>query len=167
VVLAALRNALRVVGKKLPDVRVVLSGAGAAGVAIIKILQAEGAVELVACDRSGVLHPGREGLDASKRWVADHTNPQRRHGSLRDALDGADVFIGVSGPNVLEPDDLATMADRAIVFALANPDPEVDPAPRWWPPAAATSPTRSTTCSPSPASSGERWTPGPAGSPRR
>jgi malate dehydrogenase (oxaloacetate-decarboxylating) len=128
VVLAALRNALRVVGKQLPDVRVVLSGAGAAGVAIIKILQAEGAVEIVDCDRSGILHPGREGLDSSKRWVAEHTNPQRRQGSLRDALAGADVFIGVSGPNLLEPDDLAAMADRAIVFALANPDPEVDPA---------------------------------------
>jgi len=128
VVLAALRNALRVVGKKLPEVRVVLSGAGAAGVAIIKILQAEGAGEIVACDRTGILHPGRQGLDASKRWVAEHTNPQRRQGSLRDAIAGADVFVGVSGPNVLEPDDIATMAEQAIVFALANPDPEVDPA---------------------------------------
>jgi malate dehydrogenase (oxaloacetate-decarboxylating) len=128
VVLAALRNALRVVDKKLPDVRVVLSGAGAAGVAVVKILQAEGAGEIVACDRSGLLHPGREALDSSKRWVAEHTNPQRRQGSLRDALAGTDVFIGVSGPSLLEPDDLATMADRAIVFALANPDPEVDPA---------------------------------------
>jgi malate dehydrogenase (oxaloacetate-decarboxylating) len=128
VVLAALRNALRVVDRKLPDVRVVLSGAGAAGVAVVKILQAEGAGEIVACDRSGILHPGREALDSSKRWVAEHTNPQRRQGSLRDALAGADVFIGVSGPSLLEPDDLATMAGRAIVFALANPDPEVDPA---------------------------------------
>src|SRR6266540_1069946 len=128
VVLAALRNALRVVGKSLPEVRLVLSGAGAAGVAIIKILQAEGAGEIVACDRAGVLHPDRDGLDISKRWVAEHTNPQRRRGSLREAIAGADVFVGVSGPNVLDPDDIATMADRAIVFALANPDPEVDPA---------------------------------------
>jgi malate dehydrogenase (oxaloacetate-decarboxylating) len=128
VVLAALRNALRAVGKKLPEVRVVLSGAGAAGVAIIKILQAEGAGEIVACDRVGILHPGREGLDESKRWVAEHTNPHRRQGSLREATVGADVFIGVSGPNVLDPADIVTMADGAIVFALANPDPEVDPA---------------------------------------
>jgi malate dehydrogenase (oxaloacetate-decarboxylating) len=128
VVLAALRNALRVVGKTLPEVRLVLSGAGAAGVAIIKILQAEGAREIVACDRAGVLHTGREGLDSSKRWVAEHTNPLRRTGSLREAVAGADVFVGVSGPNLLDPEDIATMADQAIVFALANPVPEVDPA---------------------------------------
>jgi malate dehydrogenase (oxaloacetate-decarboxylating) len=128
VVLAALRNALRVVDKTLPEVRLVLSGAGAAGVAVIKILQAEGAGEIVACDRAGVLHPDREGLDSSKRWVAEHTNPQRRTGTLREAIAGADVFVGVSGPNLLDPDDLATMADKAIVFALANPVPEVDPA---------------------------------------
>ncbi|HEV3012306.1 MAG TPA: NAD-dependent malic enzyme, partial [Actinomycetota bacterium] len=128
VVLAALTNALRVVGKQLADVRIVLSGSGAAGVAIIKILQAEGASRIVACDRSGVLHPDRQGLDDSKRWVASHTNPDRRTGSLRDALAGAEVFVGVSGPGILEPDDLGTMAKDAIVFALANPDPEVDPA---------------------------------------
>jgi malate dehydrogenase (oxaloacetate-decarboxylating) len=123
VVLAALENALRVVGKKLAETRVVLSGSGAAGVAIIKILQAEGASQIVACDRAGVLHKGREHLDESKRWVAEHTNPDAQTGSLRDALVGADVFVGI-----LEPDDLRTMADQAIVFALANPDPEVDPA---------------------------------------
>ena len=128
VVLAALRNALRVVGRRLADTRLVVAGAGAAGVAIIKILQAEGAGEIVCCDRRGVLHPGREGLDESKRWVAEHTNPARRQGSLRDALAGADVFVGVSGPNLLDPDDLAAMSGDAIVFALANPDPEVDPA---------------------------------------
>jgi malate dehydrogenase (oxaloacetate-decarboxylating) len=128
VVLAALRNALRVVGKTLPGVRLVLSGAGAAGVAVIKILQAEGAGEIVACDRTGVLHPDREGLDSSKRWVAEHTNQRRRTGSLREAVAGADVFVGVSGPNLLDPEDIATMADQPIVFALANPDPEVDPA---------------------------------------
>jgi malate dehydrogenase (oxaloacetate-decarboxylating) len=128
VVLAALANALRVVGKGLAGSRVVLSGSGAAGVAIIKILQAEGVGEIVACDRAGVLHKGRERLDESKRWVAEHTNPDGLTGSLRDALDGADVFVGVSGPGILEPDDLRTMASDAIVFALANPDPEVDPA---------------------------------------
>jgi malate dehydrogenase (oxaloacetate-decarboxylating) len=128
VVLAALTNALRVVGKELGGVRVVLSGSGAAGVAIIKILQAEGVGEIVACDRAGVLHKGREGLDESKRWVADHTNPGGHTGTLRDALAGADVFVGVSGPGILDPDDIATMSSDAIVFALANPDPEVDPA---------------------------------------
>jgi malate dehydrogenase (oxaloacetate-decarboxylating) len=128
VVLAALTNALRVVGKDLSEVRVVLSGSGAAGVAIIKILQAEGAGQLVACDRNGVLHKGRAGLDESKRWVAEHTNPDGVTGTLRDALAGADVFVGVSGPGILEPEDIATMGDDAIVFALANPDPEVEPA---------------------------------------
>jgi len=128
VVLAALTNALRVVGKDLEAVRVVLSGSGAAGVAIIKILQAEGAGQLIACDRNGVLHKGRDGLDDSKRWVAEHTNPDGLTGTLRDALAGADVFVGVSGPGILEPEDIATMGADAIVFALANPDPEVDPA---------------------------------------
>jgi malate dehydrogenase (oxaloacetate-decarboxylating) len=128
VVLAGLINALRVVGKKLADVRLVLSGAGAAGVAIIKILQAEGIGEVVACDRSGIIHPGREGLDSSKQWVAEHTNRQRQTGTLPEALVGADVFVGVSAPNLLEPEDVARMAPGAIVFALANPDPEVDPA---------------------------------------
>ncbi|MFL6218830.1 MAG: NAD-dependent malic enzyme [Actinomycetes bacterium] len=128
VVLAALANALRVVGKELAGSRVVLSGSGAAGVAIIKILQAEGAGQIIACDRAGVLHKGREQLDESKRWVATHTNPDGQTGTLRDALAGADVFIGVSGPGILEPDDLRTMAADAIAFALANPDPEVDPA---------------------------------------
>jgi malate dehydrogenase (oxaloacetate-decarboxylating) len=128
VVLAALTNALRVVGKPLHQVRIVLSGAGAAGVAIIKILQAEGARHLVACDRAGVIHPDRQGLDASKRWVAAHTNPDGLRGSLPDALAGADVFVGVSGANLLEPEDIKAMAADAIVFALANPDPEVDPA---------------------------------------
>ncbi len=75
-----------------------------------------------------MLHKGREGLDESKRWVAEHTNPDGLTGSLRDALVGADVFVGVSGPGILEPADIATMGGDAIVFALANPDPEVDPA---------------------------------------
>jgi malate dehydrogenase (oxaloacetate-decarboxylating) len=130
VVLAALTNALRVVGKKLRDLRVVLAGAGAAGVAIIKILQAEGVGEIVACDRAGILHADRDldALDRSKRWVAEHTNPSRRRGSLRDAMAGADVFIGVASANLIQPEDIRTMAPDPIVFALANPDPEVDPA---------------------------------------
>jgi malate dehydrogenase (oxaloacetate-decarboxylating) len=128
VVLAALTNALRLVGKSLPDVGIVLSGAGAAGVAVVKLLRAEGAQRILACDRNGILHDGADGLDPSKRWVAEHTNPDGRTGTLRDAVAGADVFIGVSAPDLLDGDDIATMADDAIVFALANPDPEIDPA---------------------------------------
>ncbi|HEX8929407.1 MAG TPA: NAD-dependent malic enzyme [Actinomycetota bacterium] len=128
VVLAALTNALRVVGKKLSDLRVVMSGAGAAGVAIVKILQAEGAGDIVVCDRAGILYPGRERLDESKTWVAEHTNGARQRGSLLDALAGSDVFIGVSSRDLLRPEDLRSMNQDAIVFVLANPDPEVDPA---------------------------------------
>jgi malate dehydrogenase (oxaloacetate-decarboxylating) len=106
----------------------VLSGAGAAGVAVVKLLRAEGAERILACDRNGILHDGADGLDPSKRWVAEHTNPDGRTGTLRDAVAGADVFIGVSAPDLLDGDDIATMADDAIVFALANPDPEIDPA---------------------------------------
>ena len=128
VVLAALTNALRVIGKKLSELRVVMSGAGAAGVAIVKILQAEGVGEIVVCDRAGILHPERDRLDESKRWVAENTNSERLRGGLLDALAGADVLIGVSSANLLQPEDVSTMARDAIVFALANPDPEVDPA---------------------------------------
>ena len=127
VALAALQNALRVVGKRIGDVRVTVAGAGAAGVAIVKILLEEGIGDVVVCDRRGAIAAGRDGLDASKRWLAEHTNRSGVTGSLRDAVRGADVFIGVSGPGVLQGADVATMADDAIVFALANPDPEVDP----------------------------------------
>ena len=127
VVLAALTNALRVVDKSMEDISVVVSGVGAAGHAIIELLQAEGVKTIVACDRKGAVHTGREGMDKDRQWVADNTNPEGKTGSLREVLKGADVFIGVSGPNLLEGDDIATMADDAIVFALANPDPEVDP----------------------------------------
>lgn len=127
VVLAALANALRVVDKKLTDIRVVISGAGAAGYAIISLLHAQGASDIVACDRRGALHQDRDGLDVTKRWIADNTNPRGRTGTLPEVLTDADVFIGVSGPDVLTGDDIAGMATGAIVFALANPDPEVDP----------------------------------------
>jgi malate dehydrogenase (oxaloacetate-decarboxylating) len=127
VVLAALTNALRVVGKKLGDVRIVVSGVGAAGHAIIRLLQAQGAGEIIGCGRSGAVHADREETDEFRRWIADHTNPGRRQGSLADMLAGTDVFIGVSAPDLLTGDDIATMAPKAIVFALANPDPEVDP----------------------------------------
>jgi malate dehydrogenase (oxaloacetate-decarboxylating) len=127
VVLAALTNALRVVAKALPDVRIVVSGAGAAGQAIIRLLLAQGARDVVAFDTRGAVHTGRDGLDPFKTWIAEHTNEAGFSGSLVEGLAGADVFIGVSAPRLLTGEDVATMADRAIVLALANPDPEVDP----------------------------------------
>ncbi|WP_067434182.1 NAD-dependent malic enzyme, partial [Nocardioides jensenii] len=127
VVLAALTNALRVVGKELDQVRIVVSGVGAAGHAIIRLLHAQGARHIVACDRRGAVRSGQEGLDPDRRWIADHTNADGFGGSLKQAMAGADVFVGVSAPNLLDGADIATMADDAIVFALANPDPEVDP----------------------------------------
>jgi malate dehydrogenase (oxaloacetate-decarboxylating) len=126
-VLAALTNALRVVGKKLGDVRVVVSGAGAAGTAIVKLLLRQGVGDVIATDRPGALHRGMPGLTPSWQWLVDHTNRDNFSGDLPGALRGADVFIGVSAPNLLTGDDIAAMAPDAIVFALANPDPEVDP----------------------------------------
>ena len=127
VVLAALQNALRVVGKEMSAVRIVLSGAGAAGTAILRVLMAAGAHDVVVSDIEGVIHRGREGLHESLQWLAEATNVAQLTGSLRDALVNADVFIGVSAPNLLTGPDIAAMADGAIVFALANPVPEVDP----------------------------------------
>ncbi|HYJ66320.1 MAG TPA: NAD-dependent malic enzyme [Nocardioidaceae bacterium] len=127
VVLAALTNALRVVDKSLADVRFVISGVGAAGHAIIRLLHAQGAGDIIACGRQGAVYAGQDVGDEFRRWIADNTNRERRTGSLREVLPGADVFIGVSAPGLLNGDDIATMADDAIVFALANPDPEVDP----------------------------------------
>ena len=127
VVLAALTNALRVVDKQLADVQIVVSGVGAAGHAIIRLLAAQGARHIIGCDRHGAIHAGREPRDEFRTWIAENTNPDQVTGSLADALRGADVFIGVSAPNLLTGADIATMASNAIVFALANPDPEVDP----------------------------------------
>ena len=127
VVLAALHNALRLVDKKLGDLTVAMSGAGAAGVAITKLLLREGVSDVIVADSRGILGPDREGLNGSKAWLAANTNRQGRTGDLKGAIEGADVFVGVSGPNVLQPLDLAAMATDPIVFALANPDPEVDP----------------------------------------
>jgi malate dehydrogenase (oxaloacetate-decarboxylating) len=128
VVLAALTNALRVVGKKMADVRVVMSGAGAAGSAILKVLLEAGVTDVVVADIEGVIHRDRPHLHESLVWLAEATNKAGVTGSLRDALAGADVFVGVSAPNILTGEDIETMADGAIVFALANPVPEVDPA---------------------------------------
>ena len=128
VVLAALRNALRVVGKELSDIRVVLSGAGAAGTAILRLLMAAGVRNVVVADVEGVIHADRPGLHPSLEWLAEATNPEGFTGDLHGALAGTDVFIGVSAPNVITGDDVASMAEGSIVFALANPVPEIDPA---------------------------------------
>jgi malate dehydrogenase (oxaloacetate-decarboxylating) len=127
VVLAALTNALKVVGKRIEDVRVVISGVGAAGHAIITLLHAQGVGHIVACDRNGALHSGQDHHEPARRWIAQNTNSDGQSGPLAEVLAGADVFIGVSAPGLLTGEDVATMNDDAIVFALANPDPEVDP----------------------------------------
>jgi malate dehydrogenase (oxaloacetate-decarboxylating) len=127
VVLAALLNALKVVGKALPDVRIVMSGAGAAGMAILTVLLEAGAQHVVVADKDGVIHADRADLSPELVPVAHRTNADGVRGALRDALVGADVFIGVSAPNLLTGDDVATMAGGSIVFAMANPVPEVDP----------------------------------------
>jgi malate dehydrogenase (oxaloacetate-decarboxylating) len=127
VVLAALLNALRVVGKRLEDVRAVVTGAGAAGAATARMLIAAGLGDVVCCDRHGVIHPGRGGLDASKASLAAETNPRGLKGSADEALAGADVYIGLSGPGAVSVDGVRSMAADAIVFAMANPTPEVLP----------------------------------------
>jgi malate dehydrogenase (oxaloacetate-decarboxylating) len=128
VVLAALTNALRVVDKSLAEARIVMSGAGAAGSAIVRLLIRAGAQEVVVADVSGVIHRGRTDLDDSLQWIADNTNRLSVEGSLKEALHGADVFVGVSAPNIVTEAEVEAMADKAIVFALANPEPEIDPA---------------------------------------
>lgn len=127
VVVAALRNALRVVGKEIGTARIVLSGAGAAGTAILRLLRAAGARDVVVNDIEGIVHQGREGMTGRLPWIAEVTNPRGLTGTLQDAVRGADVFIGVSAGNILDAEDVATMAERSIVFAMANPVPEIDP----------------------------------------
>lgn len=127
VVLAALINALKVVDKKIEDIRIVVSGVGAAGNAIIRLLQSQGARDIIGVGRNGALGPFREESGEDRNWIAQNTNPRRIEGNLTHVLKGADVFIGVSAGNILTGADIATMADDAIVFALANPTPEVDP----------------------------------------
>src|SRR3954467_8452438 len=126
VVLAALRNAAKVVGREISDLRVVVAGAGAAGVACTKILLGAGVGDLAVADSRGVLHSGREGLTSIKRWLAEHTNEAGHAGTMVDAPRGADVDLGLSGGSVPES-AIAAMAPNSIVFSLANPIPEVDP----------------------------------------
>jgi malate dehydrogenase (oxaloacetate-decarboxylating) len=127
VVIAAFLNSLRLVGKRPQDVRVVLTGAGAAGVATTDMLLAAGVRDLIGCDRQGALYPGRPDMGPWKAEFAARTNPERFVGSADEALAGADVFIGLSGPGAVTRDGVASMNDGAIVFAMANPVPEVPP----------------------------------------
>lgn len=127
VVLAGLINAAQVVGKNIKKLKVVVLGAGAAGVAIAKLLTTYGVADVVVIDRKGVVHSGRSDLNASKRELAGLTNPRALAGSLSDALLGADAFVGVSGPNLVSASDIERMAEKAIVFALSNPTPEIMP----------------------------------------
>jgi malate dehydrogenase (oxaloacetate-decarboxylating) len=127
VTLAALRNALRVVGKRIEDVKIVVSGVGAAGHAIIQLLLGSGARTILAAGRSGVINSSESYTDEHRAWIAANTNTEGFTGSVQEALAGADVFIGVSAPNLLVEDDIAAMNEDAIVFAMANPVPEVDP----------------------------------------
>jgi malate dehydrogenase (oxaloacetate-decarboxylating) len=127
VVLAALENALRIVDKPMSDLRVVIAGVGAAGVAISKILMHAGVAQVIGVDRQGAIWNGRDDLNTVKQWFAENTNPDRLEGTLADVLRGADVFVGVSGPGLITAADLRTMAPDPIVFALANPDPEIRP----------------------------------------
>ncbi len=127
VVLAALENALEIVGKRMDELSVVIAGVGAAGVAISKILMQAGVTQIVGVDRKGAIWAGREDLNVAKLWFAENTNSTRREGALGEVLPGADVFIGVSGPGLITASDLRKMASDPIVFALANPDPEITP----------------------------------------
>ncbi len=128
VVLAALINALKIVGKKMEDIKVVVNGVGAAGVACSKIVMAAGVTNIIGCDQTGALYEGRaENMNWVKDWYARNTNPHHEKGTIHDVIKGADVFFGLSAPGVIDETDLKNMADRPIVFAMANPIPEIMP----------------------------------------
>ncbi len=132
VTMAALFNALKIVGKPIEQLRVLVVGLGAAGVAVTKMMLASGVTHIVGCDRNGVVSTEREDylsgeMNETKRWYADNSNPDGVSGQPGDALEGMDLFIGLSGPGIIEAADLAKMNEDAIVFAMANPTPEVMP----------------------------------------
>jgi malate dehydrogenase (oxaloacetate-decarboxylating) len=127
VVLAALRNALKFVKKDLGSVKIVLSGVGAAGNAIARLLTLSGAKNIIGFNHHGVIHNDMKSEDSMQQWFIDNSNPSNFIGTMPEALVGADVFIGVSAPNILKEADIETMAKGSIIFALANPDPEIDP----------------------------------------
>jgi malate dehydrogenase (oxaloacetate-decarboxylating) len=128
VVLAALINALKIVGKRMEDVKLVVNGIGAAGVACTKIVMAAGVKNIIGCDRTGIIYRGRkENMNWVKDWYAQNTNPDHEGGTIRDAMKGADVFFGLSAPGTIDETDLRAMAKDPIVFAMANPTPEIMP----------------------------------------
>ena len=127
ITLAGLTNALKVVGKKKEDVKVVTSGAGAAAISIVKLLLSAGFKNVTMCDRKGAIYKGRDGLNWIKEEMAEVTNPEHKAGSLADMLVGADVFIGVSAPGMVTTEMVRTMNKDAIIFACANPTPEIFP----------------------------------------
>ena len=128
VVSAALRNALKLVKKDISKVKIIMSGAGAAGTAIARLLVLSGATNIIAFDKDGVISKDSKSEDAMRDWFIENSNRDNFKGSIHEAMAGADIFIGVSAPNVLNEADVASMAAGSIVFALANPDPEIDPA---------------------------------------
>lgn len=127
ITLAGMINALKFVGKNIEEIRVVTSGAGAAGVAIIKLLMAMGLKDVVMCDRKGAIYKGRDGLNSQKEELANISNQHMKKGSLAEVIQGADVFIGVSAPGTLTKEMVSTMAENPIIFACANPTPEIFP----------------------------------------
>ena len=127
VVLAAIKNALRLTGKSIENVKIVISGAGSAGIAIAKLLLHAGAVNLILSDKNGAIWQGMEGLNPEQEMMSTVTNPMRLRGRLEDVMMGADVFIGVSAPNIVNEDMIRSMAEKSVVFAMANPVPEIMP----------------------------------------
>ena len=127
VVLAALINSLKIVGKKPEDLKVVVLGVGASGIACARIMLNYGVRDIVGFDRTGAVYPGRENLNPAKEWFAEHTNPDGFSGDLTQAMRGADMFLGLSGPRMLSPEQVGSMAEDAIVLALSNPEPEIMP----------------------------------------
>jgi malate dehydrogenase (oxaloacetate-decarboxylating) len=132
VTLAALINSCRLTGRRMEELEVLMVGAGAAGVAVVKILMDAGVTSIVACDRYGAIHAGREdyetgAMNPPKRWLAENTNPDQRDGSPREVIEGTDLFVGLSGPGIIDAADLQRMNPDPFVFAMANPNPEVRP----------------------------------------
>jgi malate dehydrogenase (oxaloacetate-decarboxylating) len=127
VTLAALWNSLKITGKKMEDLTVVIAGVGAAGVAIGKILLNAGVGDVIGCDRVGAIYSGRSEMNSAKEWFANNTNRSRRMGTISEMMKGSDVFVGVSGPDLITAADVRSMAKNPIVFAMANPNPEIRP----------------------------------------
>ncbi len=127
-VLAALINALKLVNKQMGEIKVVVNGVGAAGVACSKIVMAAGVKNIIGCDQTGAIYRGRrENMNPVKEWYGQNTNPNEEKGTVHEVIKGADVFLGLSVPGVIDQEDLKLMAEKPIVFAMANPTPEIMP----------------------------------------